>query len=371
MSENSEFKYKDEICKIIKKIPLELINIICKEANIYGDINPSFKIRFIGGSILSVIILSILFYYGFFKKTTTILRSNKIIGIILTICIILSIYYSLMTVLEEGEYGMNGEKGFVGQNGPSGIRGKLGHTGNQGKIGDTGKMGDTGPLGPLGPRGEKGPRGIRGFRGNRGLKGIQGYKGIQGDPGVTGKPGVNGNSGPKGIKGEDNKILFGAAKGGSNMFGDSGISYPVYTFDSERQGTKWYDVNPFFHIRDDKEYRNKCDINNSVKYSNKTYNECKNLCTNKMDKDGYMKCVGIYGDIDPDKSDIKRGNCFICPERIHTSESVQQNMKLLESANPRSTEAWFNFVTGIHLKTVLDNDSAHAYLSKFYISSKE
>jgi hypothetical protein len=371
MSENSEFKYKDEICKIINKMPFELINIVCKEANIYGDVNSSFKIRFIGSSILLVIILLVLFYYGFFNKTTTILKSNKIVGIILTICVILSIYYSLMTIMEEGKYGMDGEKGFVGSPGKSGVYGKLGHTGNQGKIGDVGNKGDVGPLGPTGPKGDKGPKGIRGIRGNRGPKGSKGYKGIQGETGVTGKPGINGDSGPKGEKGEDNKILFGAAKGGNNMFGDSGISHPVYTYDSENQKTKWYGKYPFFHIKGDKEYRNKCDTNKSVKYNNKTYNECKNLCTNEIDKDGYMKCVGIYGDIDPDKPNMKRGDCFICPERIQTSEYIQQNMKLLESANPRATEAWFNFVTGIHLKTVQDNDSAHAYLSKFYISSKE
>jgi len=359
--------YKDEICKIMNNIPLELINIVCKEANIYGDINLSF----IGGSLLFVIILIIIFYYGFFKKTTTILRSNKIVGIILMICIILSIYYSLMTILEESEYGMNGEKGFSGSVGISGIRGKLGHTGNQGKIGNVGKNGDVGPMGPNGPNGDIGPNGVRGYRGNRGIKGLKGYKGIQGISGITGKPGVNGDTGPKGEKGNDNKILFGGAKGGSNMFGDSNALHPVYTYDSEYQKTKWLEEYKFFDIKGEKKYRNKCDTNKSVKYSNKTYNECNNLCTDEIDKDGYMKCVGIYGDIDPEQSDIKRGDCFICPEQIDTSESVQKNMKLLDSANPRSTESWLNFVTGIHLKTVLDNDSAHAYLSKFYISSKE
>ena len=154
------------------------------------------------------------------------------------------------------------------------------------------------------------------------------------------------------------------------MFGDSNVSHPVYTYDSEYQSTKWLEPYPFYNIKNNKEFRNKCDIEKSTLFNNKTYSECVGLCSSSKDEEGYMKCVGIFGDIDPLISN-KTGKCYICPERKETIEYVNSNLKLLESANPRSTEAWMNFVTGIKMKTVKDNDSGHAFLSKFYMSSKE
>lgn len=365
MAQNTSYILKDELCKIFTKIPLELLSYVCKDANVYTDVNKSFKIRFIIFNIIAFIIFLLLSYYGFFKKETSILKSYKIIGIILTINIILSIYYTLMTIMEEGKYGMDGEKGFQGEPGETGIMGKLGNTGYIGKVGSSGTNGDIGVMGPKGSTGDTGPRGVRGIRGERGIKGINGYKGKQGDGGVTGKPGLKGDQGPKGEKGNDNKILYVAAKGG-----DSGVSYPIYTYDSEYQGTKWYEPYPFYNIKDNKEMRNNCDIKNSISYENKTYSECVALCNDEKDERGYLKCVGIYGEIDPNVSS-KKGKCFICPERKATIEYVNSNLKVLESANPSSTEAWTNFVTGIGMKTVKDNDSGHVYLSKFSISSKE
>lgn len=160
------------------------------------------------------------------------------------------------------------------------------------------------------------------------------------------------------------------------MFGDNSIAYPVYTYGSEYQETVWDEVYNYYDVKNDKSNREKCDIETSIRYENKTYNECKELCTSDVTDDGYKKCVGIYGDLDPDNPDtiISNGHCFICPERIHSYDYVLNNIKSQESANKKASNVWTNFVTGIHLKTVKtpseENDSAHAYLGKFYITNK-
>ena len=372
-----EYNNNDEMCKIIKNIPLELINIKCKNANINGDINTTFIIKFIGAVILLLTILSITFYYLFIKKETRILRSNTTVGIIFTICIILSVYYILMSYLEEGQKGLDGKKGLPGEKGQKGLSGKLGLKGHRGKMGYIGDSGNFGTTGPSGQTGDKGSQGIRGIRGTRGKEGVPGFKGLQGDSGTMGKPGINGEIGPTGEIGDDNTILFGAGEGGSNMFGDTNKSHPVYTYDSDYQGTIWREFFKYYDVKNEKSNREKCDVSKSIKYNNRTYNQCRNLCTDELTEDGYKKCVGIYGDLDPNNPDTisSSGSCYICPERAQTLDYIVDNFKLRHSANRRATDIWSNFVTGLHLKTVKndteENDSAHAYLSKFYISNKQ
>lgn len=362
----SDYIINDEVCKLLVKVPLKIFNLICKDRNIYGEINPIFIRNLSIAMVFFVTVLIIILYFLFFNKNTTLLYSNKNVGVMLTVCLILSIYFGIMSILEEGEYGMDGEKGFAGDPGDPGPQGKLGHLGLSGEMGNQGINGGSGPIGNIGPTGNIGPMGVRGIRGKRGVKGRKGYKGLQGDKGVSGKPGAPGIQGPKGEKGEDNRIIYRAAKGG-----DSNIPYPVYTYDSEFQSTKWLEPYPFFNIKKDKKFRNKCQIENSTVIENKTYNECVSLCNNDIDNNGYLKCVGIYGEIDPNNPNTKRGKCFICPERKETLDYVKNNRKLLESANQDPSSIWGNFITGIRMKSLEDNDSAHAYLTNIFISNKE
>jgi hypothetical protein len=374
---NTEYNNYDELCKSLKELPIELVKIKCKDYNLKGDINKTFLVKGISFLILLIVLLSLILYFLFIRETTRILNSNIRVGILITTCIIFSVYYSIMSYLEEGQQGLIGEKGATGEQGPPGIKGKMGLKGYRGDIGITGDPGDIGLLGPDGPPGPKGDTGVRGVRGNRGKTGIKGYKGIQGENGKNGKPGVNGEIGPPGENGDDNSILFGAAEGGSNMFGDTNKSHPVFTYDSEYQDTIWKEYFKYYDVKNDKSNREKCDTSKSTLYNNKSFNECKELCTDELTEDGYMRCVGIYGDLDPTNPDsiFSSGSCYICPERIQTLAYIEDNYKLRNSANKRATDIWPNFVTGLHLKTIKndteENDSAHAYLSRFYISNKE
>lgn len=369
-----EYDSKVEFCKISKFIPLNLIKMNCKNLDISESMNSSYKMKIFLRLLILLLLLFVMCYFLFINDKTTILKSNINIGVLLTIFIILSMYSTIMTFLEFGRQGPIGEKGVRGSSGDQGVKGNFGPSGFMGKSGSVGLNGNIGPPGIKGPPGNIGIMGPRGLRGPRGIKGKKGFKGKQGIKGINGEPGVNGFSGPKGEKGEDNVLNIIAAKGG-----DSNIPHPVFTYNSESQNTNWRNIYNFYDIHDDKTNMFKCDTARSREINNSTYNQCKNECTKELDENGYMKCVGIYGDLDLENPDIISGNgkCFICPEVIYTTDYYISKLKDISgkksanSVNPNMP--WENFVTGIKLKTVRNDDeidSGHAYLTNFYVKNK-
>ena len=384
LNNNLNYDIKKETCKLIKPIPLELFQLICRDTDTTDPININFKFK--AGIVMCMLLLFIiLFIYVIaFNKRTKIINSKINIGIFFGISIILSIYYTIMTFLEESIIGDTGDNGTPGQKGNNGTQGILGQTGFKGSPGKVGKQGDTGPMGPAGPKGDSGPIGIRGKRGDRGIQGLRGYKGLQGLQGIRGKPGVNGLKGPKGPKGQDNSVKFIGAILDDNKTPDNSLSQPVYTYNSEIQKTNWRDSSTFYDIKNNVSNMLKCDKKKSVEKSDISFNECKNLCTDEIDENGYKKCVGIYGDIDKENPDVIKSKCYICPEIVkdlqYLSESDSTgkriNLKLNSSSqNPRPTYSWTNFITGFRLKTVKkpgeENDSAHVFLKNIIISSKK
>lgn len=383
---NNDLNYdnKKETCKLIKPIPLELFQLVCRDTDITEPINKNFKFKAFIIICMLLLFIAIFIYVILFNKRTKIINSKINIGIFFGSCIILSIYYTLMTFLEESIIGDNGDNGISGQIGDNGPMGILGQTGFRGMPGKIGKQGDTGPMGPPGPVGNSGPIGLRGKRGDRGIQGRRGYKGQQGPQGIRGKPGTNGLKGPKGPKGLDSTVKFIGAILDENKTPDNSLSQPVYTYNSEIQKTNWRDASTFYDIKNDISNMLKCDKKKSIEKSDISFNECKNLCTDEIDENGYKKCVGIYGDIDKENPDIIKSKCYICPEIVkdlpYLSESDSTgrriNLKLKSSSqNPRPTYSWENFVTGFRLKTVKkpgeENDSAHVFLKNIIISSKK
>ena len=295
------------------------------------------------------------------------------------ICIILSLYYSIMSYLDFGIQGPDGDKGVQGNTGIQGPPGFLGPTGYKGKVGNIGKNGTSGPPGPPGIIGDQGPPGIRGIRGERGLQGKKGYKGQQGEKGVSGTLGSNGQIGPTGYSGKNNSIIVTPADG------DSSKLFPVFTYNSDSQQTTWLNSLPYFDVHNEISSNLKCDTEKATMYPNLTYNECKNICTNDLDEDGYKKCVGIYGNLNKENPNGVRGDCYICPERIYSKQTFMDipnlpkyplyNMSYIpKSANgPDPTVSWTNFISGYRLKTLKsesENDSAHVYKTNFHVTTK-
>ena len=383
---NNDLNYdnKKEICKLIKRIPLDLFQIVCRDIDINEPLNKDFKFKITLIICMFLLFTTLFIYVIIFNKRTKIINSKINIGIFFGICIILSIYYTLMTFLEESLQGETGDKGLTGEKGDIGPQGTLGQTGFKGKPGQVGLDGDTGPIGSPGSIGDKGPIGIRGIRGDRGEKGMRGYKGMQGPQGIRGKPGENGLKGPKGPKGNDSNLKFISAILDENKTPDNSLSQPVFTYNSEIQKTNWRDSSTFYDVNNDVSNMLKCDKKNSIEMSDISYNECSSLCTNDMNEDGYKKCVGIYGDIDKQNPDAIKDKCYICPEIVKDLSYLSEvdstgnriNLKLNSSSqNPRPTYSWENFVTGFRLKTLKkpgeENDSAHVFLKNIIISSKK
>ena len=383
---NNDLNYdnKKEICKLIKPIPLDLFQLVCRDINTNEPLNKHFKFKVTIILCMFLLFISLFIYVIIFNKRTKIISSKINIGIFFGVCIVLSIYYTLMTFLEESLQGETGDVGPPGQKGDKGQQGLLGQTGFKGAPGEVGPDGDTGPIGKAGPIGNIGPIGIRGIRGDRGAKGMRGYKGLQGPQGIRGKPGINGLKGPKGPKGDDNNLKFIGAILDDNKTPDNSLSQPVFTYNSEFQKTNWRDSSTFYDVNNDIGNMLKCDKKNSIEKSDISYNECKDLCTNEVNNDGYKKCVGIYGDIDKQNPDTIKSKCYICPEIVKDLSYLSEadstgkriNLKLNSSSqNPRPTYSWENFVTGFRLKTIKkpgeENDSAHVFLKNIIISSKK
>ena len=383
---NNDLNYdsKKEICKLIKPIPLDLFQLICRDVDTNEALNKNFRFKVIIILCMFLLFLTLFIYVIIFNKRTKIINSKINIGVFFGVCVVLSIYYTLMTFLEESEQGETGDIGPQGLKGDKGPQGFLGQTGFKGEPGIVGLSGDTGPIGKTGPVGDKGPVGIRGVRGDRGPKGLRGYKGMQGTQGVMGKPGLNGLKGPKGPKGEDNYLKFIGAILDDNGTPDNSLSQPTFTYNSEYQKTNWRDSSTFYDIHNDISNVLKCDKKNAIERSDISYNECKDLCTNDVNENGYKKCVGIYGDIDKQNPDTIKNKCYICPEIVKDLSYLSEvdttgkriNLKLNSSSqNPRPTYSWENFVTGFRLKTLKkpgeENDSAHVFLKNILISSKK
>ena len=364
-----EYDSNKEFCKLTKSIPLRLFKVNCKNVNYNEQLNISYRNRIIRNLSILITLNLILIYLLIINKRTNILKSRINIGAFFMICIILSSYYSIMSYLDEGEKGPYGDKGPKGKNGEKGPIGIIGPTGFTGRAGNVGENSNSGPPGPPGIIGDKGDPGIKGLRGERGEKGEKGYKGNQGEKGITGKPGVNGSKGPKGNNGKDNTIIE------NPVDGDSSKLYPVFTYYSDSQKTTWSQPYTYYDVHNDISSYLKCDLNNSVEYSNRTYNECKSLCTNEIDSKGYKKCVGMYGNLDETDPDGSRGECFICPEKVFTKQKFFDNLNNIpkQSNPPDPMKSWDRFVTGYKLATVRndeDNDSAHTYLSNFNVTNK-
>ena len=361
---------QNEFCKITKSVPLNLFKSNCKNVNFNEQLNISYRNKFYRNFLIILILFIISNYFLSINKTTNILDSKINLGALMMICIILSIYYLIMTYLDAGIQGDYGNKGLKGIQGDKGPQGTIGPTGFKGQVGDIGENRTSGPTGPNGPPGPNGPDGPRGIRGERGDKGIKGYKGLQGDKGVSGRPGISGQKGPIGDKGDDNTLIAEAVDG------DSSKLFPVFTYYSDAQNTIWSSPYNYYDVHNDISSYLKCDLNNSIQYENRTYNECKELCTNELDETGHKRCVGMYGDLDKDDPDESRGECFICPEKVIDKQSFLENLdKIPKQSNPSDpTKSWDRFVTGYRLKTLMtdegENDSVHTYLTKFFVTNK-
>lgn len=360
---------KNEFCKITKSVPLSLFKASCKNVNINEQINISYRNKVIRNFTILIILFIAIVYILIINKKTNILKSRINIGVLFMVCIILSTYYSIMTYLDAGIQGSIGDKGLKGEIGDRGPQGIIGPTGFKGAVGEIGENRTSGPTGPVGLIGPKGPIGIRGIRGERGDKGLKGYKGKQGDKGTSGKSGINGQKGPKGDKGDDSKLISEAVDG------DSSKLFPVFTYYSDSQKTTWLQPYSYYDVHNEISSYLKCDLDRSIKYENRTYNECKSLCNSDVDETGYRKCVGMYGNLDPNNPNGYRGECFICPEKIYTRQSFLDNLgnipKQSNSTDPN--KSWDKFVTGYRLKTLRtdeENDSAHTYLSNFFVTNK-
>ena len=364
-----KYDANNEFCKITKSVPINLFKANCKSTNFNEQINISYRNKVIRNFVILLLLFTVLTYIILFNKKTNILKSRINIGVLFMICIILSTYYSIMTYLDAGIQGPNGDKGIKGLTGDKGFQGVVGPTGSKGPAGDIGENRTSGPPGPEGSEGPKGTIGIRGIRGDRGDKGQKGYKGQQGDRGASGKPGISGQKGPKGDIGDDSTLVAKAVDG------DSSKLFPVFTYYSNSQKTTWVQPFNYYDVHNDISSYLKCDLDRSVQYENLTYNECKELCTNEVDESGYKKCVGMYGNLDPNNPDQYRGDCFICPEKVITKQSFLDNLgNIPKQSNPSDpNRSWDRFVTGYRLKTLRtdeENDSAHTYLTNFYVTNK-
>lgn len=355
-----------EFCKMTKSVPLSIFKLNCNDVNYDELINSSYRNKFIRNSSLLILLFLLINYILLFNKKTKILSSKINIGVLFIICIILSLYYSIMSYLDYGIQGPPGEKGLNGDIGLKGPKGLLGPRGFKGAVGVIGEKGDTGPIGPIGLQGDKGPIGIRGNRGDRGEKGPKGYKGIQGDIGLSGEKGVNGQRGPKGDKGKDGVLISEAVDG------DSTKLHPLFTINSISQRTTWRQPYQYHNVHNEIKSHLKCNFNESTEYENKTYNECKDLCTDEVDSIGYKKCIGMYGNFDKNNPDGSPGLCFTCPEKILEKNEFINNLNK-ELIHLKSDSNWDKFITGYKLKTVkgeTENDSVHAYLSNFKVVNK-
>ena len=132
----------------------------------------------------------------------------RLSGIIVFISLLISIYYYILSNLNDKLIGPQGPQGIQGPPGDIGIKGLKGI---QGVKGPKGPRGLTNFYSIKGPKGIQGERGVKGDRGKRGPRGPNGDKGYKGDPGDSGNIGLTGKRGEKGIKGNaqiDNKLKF-------------------------------------------------------------------------------------------------------------------------------------------------------------------
>ncbi len=141
-------------------------------------------------------------------------RATKLLGILLAMLMIVTLFSSAMPVFAEGGVGdVGGDTTVVDDNGGAG---GAGGSGDEGGAGGTGGSGDEGGAGGAGGSGDEGGAGGAGGSGDEGGAGGTGGSGDEGGAGGTGGSGDNGGAGGAGGSGDE------GGAGGAGGSGDEG-----------------------------------------------------------------------------------------------------------------------------------------------------